>query len=664
MSICRPASVSRCLPALLAAALLSCWPNQPPQTPARPAGPGRLTAGTPQYFSILPTDPDDELVACRFVWDGDTSDWSDWIPSGETTTTARVLRDTGAYSVCAQVKDPHEAVSGWSEPLAVLVVTNHLPAAPLEPEGPRSAQPYRDCQFVVMAPDPDSEETSCRLDWGDGDTSDWTSWLKPGEAAAVSHRWRRAGNYRIRAQARDRARNLSEWSPAHVMHIGSPPGSAAQPEGPLPPGRGTRLTFASWADDPDRDSIAIRFCWDLGDTSGWSQCVRSGDTVRMAHTWPQAGTYFITAQARDQYGDTSGWSDPARLEISVEDTLLRWCFVAGDDITTAPAVADDGTVYFGANDRYLYALNKDGTRRWRLAAGGSIRSSPAVGEDGTIYVGADDDYLYAVNPDGTLRWRIRAGGDVRSSPAIADDGTIYFGSEDDALYAVNPDGTLKWHFAAGGGVRSSPAVGLDGTVYFGADDDVLYALNPDSTVRWQLETGGNVRSSPAIGDDGTIYVGTDDQYLYAVNPDGTVRWRFFTDGDIESSPVVGPDGTVYFGSEDRYVYALNSDGSPRWLYPTEGGVRSVPTVGADGLVYVGSDDDNCYAFGPAGEPVWRFSTHGNVSSSPATAPEGTVYVGSNDGILYALKSAAGLAQAAWPKFRHDQKNTGRADGGR
>lgn len=37
----------------------------------------------------------------------------------------------------------------------------------------------------------------------------------------------------------------------------------------------------------------------------------------------------------------------------------------------------------------------------RFRAGGEIENCPALAMDGTIYVGADDNKLYAINPEGT-----------------------------------------------------------------------------------------------------------------------------------------------------------------------------------------------------------------------------------------------------------------------
>src|SRR5471030_3189553 len=83
------------------------------------------------------------------------------------------------------------------------------------------------------------------------------------------------------------------------------------------------------------------------------------------------------------------------------DGMLRWNFVAQDSISASPVVAADGTVYVGADDGNLYAINPDGTQKWAFPTQSAIESSPLIGPDGTIYVGSDDFNVYAIRPDGT-----------------------------------------------------------------------------------------------------------------------------------------------------------------------------------------------------------------------------------------------------------------------
>ena len=49
------------------------------------------------------------------------------------------------------------------------------------------------------------------------------------------------------------------------------------------------------------------------------------------------------------------------------------------------------------------------TLNWNYQTDGIVYSSPAVGNDGTIYIGSTDRYLYALNPDGMLKWRYQTG---------------------------------------------------------------------------------------------------------------------------------------------------------------------------------------------------------------------------------------------------------------
>ena len=68
---------------------------------------------------------------------------------------------------------------------------------------------------------------------------------------------------------------------------------------------------------------------------------------------------------------------------------------------------------------------------------------------------------------------------------------------------------------------------------------------------------------------------------------------------------------------------------------------------------------------PDGTLKWCLQTDDAFAhSSPAIGPDGTIYIGSDDddGYLYAIQGSAPLADSPWPKFHHDNQNTGRAGG--
>ncbi len=356
--------------------------------------------------------------------------------------------------------------------------------------------------------------------------------------------------------------------------------------------------------------------------------------------WPSFG--------RDQRNNRRSPYDTSHV-----DGTMRWSFTTDSDVRSSPAVGEDGTIYVGSNDGYLYAINPDGTEEWSVDLDGDeVESSPAIGEDGRIYVGlsyhAADECLIAVDSEtGEIEWRADTGSGVISSPVIGEDGTIYVASTNNhMLWAFDSDGNEEWSYEATGRVESSPAIAEDGTIYFGSWDGNLYAVDPDGEEEWVFESDEDevrIDSSPAVGEDGTIYVGQgflDGDGLYAINPDGEEEWRFETGAAVESSPAIGEDGTIYVGAGDDNLYAIDSDdGEEIWSFETGDRVFSSPAIGGDGTIYVGDmqdQDGDLYAVNPNGTEKWSFSTDGEVRSSPSIGEDGTIYVGSFDNNLYAV----------------------------
>ncbi len=277
---------------------------------------------------------------------------------------------------------------------------------------------------------------------------------------------------------------------------------------------------------------------------------RTGGPITSAPAIAEDGTLYV-----------GSWDDYLHAVYSTNGTR-KWTFYANDaSIDSAPTIARDGTIYIGTlwslgNGGKLHAVNPDGTEKWRFQTGDAVSSSPAIGDDGTIFFGSYDTYIYALHPNGTLKWSYKTGDQVRGPPSIANDGTVYIGSFDGYLYALNPNGTMKWKCGVGHyGTETNPSFGSDGIIYVGRQ--YLYAIYPNGTIKWSFDMGPGRSihtSSPAISADGTIYVGT---HIYdvsageiiAVNPDGTERWRKMISLHwVDSSPCIGEDGTVYIGS--------------------------------------------------------------------------------------------------------------------
>ncbi len=371
------------------------------------------------------------------------------------------------------------------------------------------------------------------------------------------------------------------------------------------------------------------------------------------------------------------WLGFCPFALAQVDGAQRWSYATlstatAGNIVGSPTVAPDGTVYIGvevglstsatASGR-LFALRPDGTQRWVFTAPDWVDSTPAIANDGTIYFGCWDGKIYALNPDGTQKWSLAAGPFVVSSPALGGDGTLYVGSGNGNLYAVNPDGTLKWTFPVADWIESSPAIGPDGTIYFGSWDNNFYAVRPDGTEKWRFATSSDINASPAIAADGTIYIGSRDLTLYALNPNGELKWSAMLGDSIESAPAIGADGTLYVATTGGRVFALSAAGAELWRYPRAGqtalnAIYSSPAVRADGSIVFGSSNNAVYFLNPDGTLKSRSTLGDWADSSPLVTTDGSIYIGCSDKRLYAFSSASILALTDWPQFRRDPQRTG------
>jgi len=160
-----------------------------------------------------------------------------------------------------------------------------------------------------------------------------------------------------------------------------------------------------------------------------------------------------------------------------------WRTHLGNEVHATPAFDKDGHILIGSDDNKLYALDPDdGEVVWTFETlrkpvnkkdpkGGDVRTRPAVADDGTIYFGCNDGYLYAITKDGKkLKWRFKTDGKIISDPVIGSNGTIYFGSWDYKIYAVNPEGKVKWAIETPGPVEARVAIARDAN----GNDDAVY----------------------------------------------------------------------------------------------------------------------------------------------------------------------------------------------
>jgi len=175
------------------------------------------------------------------------------------------------------------------------------------------------------------------------------------------------------------------------------------------------------------------------------------------------GTSALSSPALDIDG-TIYFGDEEGIFHAVDpDGNRKWTYDIAQGrecyIRSSPCIGADGTIYVGTKvvpgvQVQFVALNPNGTLKWVYEPhdrnineqGNDIYSSPAIGSDGTIYFGCETGYVYALDSDGTLNWKFRvlrgSGGHVDitwPSPAIGSDGTLYIGGTSGDFYAIDTD---------------------------------------------------------------------------------------------------------------------------------------------------------------------------------------------------------------------------------
>ena len=179
------------------------------------------------------------------------------------------------------------------------------------------------------------------------------------------------------------------------------------------------------------------------------------------------------------------------------------------------AVIHNNTIYTDCHrDGYLYAIYaNNGTIKWKSWEGAFHTSfGPSVDEEGIIYYGSRNGYLYAFYPNGTLKWKYNIGS-TYMPPVISENGTLYIASGS-KVYAFDRNGTLLWKTKAY--TANNLAIDKNGVIY-GVGGHAVFALNPNGTLRWAWKTDEALLDGPTIREDGTIYV-VGENCLYAIEP--------------------------------------------------------------------------------------------------------------------------------------------------
>lgn len=426
------------------------------------------------------------------------------------------------------------------------------------------------------------------------------------------------------------------------------------------------------------------------------------------------GNMTLRVTGRDAAGNT------ASATRSVPVTRWKWAFDPAGNILGTPAIGSRGTIYFGTSapgpTGKAFAVNPDGTRKWE-ATTGEVLGSVAVGEFASnteyVYVAAKAGSiptLYALNSvDGSDSKKCTYNGANELPSAIA------VGTTTGSLGATLETAVTVYNSPTGRAVKMRPNVNpliddqclefvgvlqsLQGGSMVLSGTNVFYGTNDFKVTSYDIgpTTGSNRGGWPqntidfnrslAILDD-KVYGATSDTdsptegglfsaptaggAISSVYPAGSANSRVFNFS-------IGPNNIAYFGAEstqptkELLAFPLNIASPQITRASGVGIVRGAPVVGKNDRLYTLNDAGRVSAWTASTlAPQWNVELPSVLANSfvsptldcrrtdtgqPSTGP-GILYIGASSRLYAFIVDSPGLANAPWPKFQRDARNTG------
>ncbi|MCP4425714.1 MAG: S8 family serine peptidase [Chloroflexi bacterium] len=345
---------------------------------------------------------------------------------------------------------------------------------------------------------------------------------------------------------------------------------------------------------------------------------------------PDGGAFLIS-----EYGDA--------LIVNADGSERARFLLADDSFKTKPAIAPDGTIFIAGTEKYVYALNPDGSAKWtfehekKIEAGATLTFGDNDHPQGVLYIGNEEGVVRAINAaNGALLWSFACdddAGKIEVAPVVSPDGTVYILSEKGHLLALDSrtaSVAQKWIIEFDSGdFTYIPVVDAFGTIYLAYDKGVV-AVKSDGTLQYHYSPRKKASAQPVLAANGTLLVPAGKR-LYALNPNGSVHFEFVspTGGKFEAAPVLSPDGNqIYAVLKEKNLYAVDAaTGALLWEYGTDGDLEASPVVAANGYIHLGMVNGRYTILDPSGEIIFTTDQFSGIKVSPTlTADENAVFL--------------------------------------
>ena len=149
-------------------------------------------------------DPDGYITLYEWDWDNDGI----YDENHTNPIATHIWYDIGEYPVTLRVTD-NDGLTGIKTKYVLVWM---IPIEPPHIDGPTSGKVGVEYDYTFIQTNPDADDISYFIDWGDNTTTGWTEFYPAGEMMIRNHTWYEKGVYTIRAKVKDPWDRESDWN--------------------------------------------------------------------------------------------------------------------------------------------------------------------------------------------------------------------------------------------------------------------------------------------------------------------------------------------------------------------------------------------------------------------------------------------------------------------
>lgn len=330
-------------------------------------------------------------------------------------------------------------------------------------------------------------------------------------------------------------------------------------------------------------------------------------------------------------------------------------------IHQAPALTEDGHIYFALFPASLLAYDQSGTSLWQASLAGTPKTSPVIDAQGYLYLGVYPGAIQSYNTQGDFQWSIDLTGDSPVGLALSPDGqTLYAVTEQGRILAWSlPARELLWQNSMNGRGITAPVVN-QGVLYVGNSNGSWYALNASTgEQKWRFLAGDFQQNAYPLVDRLRVYLPQATGFIYALDHRGFQQWVYKANARLRGSPIQDGQGHLFFVADDNTVSALSSAGQLLWKQSLgQAATDSSPVLDALGNLYVAALND-LLVYDKNGKLLAKTLLNENTTGALTLDGQGILYVLGVSGRLRTYQSlGGGLPREGWPKAFRDARNQG------